>query len=225
MSLVNCVRRLIWAAIIAGLPASSIGCGLVATDKPLYSRQETVFDPQLVGVWAAPASAQQPGEVLIIARGDGNRYEFSSWPMQSQNLSSRVDIDLVRLGKYEYLFVNVPGYDGTLVFPAYRVRVAGREMRISVLNQPQFVQELKDHPGMLKYTAQPAALLGPVATQPASTTQAASTSQPTTGPAIENVVLTDEPAKIRKLLIEHEDDPNWFSEVAVMYRMTPAVRR
>lgn len=219
------LRQLMLGLVGAAVSVSSIGCGLVATDKPLYSAQEKVFDPQLLGVWTAPASAGQAGGVLIIARGEGNRYQFSSWPMPSGSSSDRVDMDLVRLGKYEYLFLNLPGYDGTLIFPAYRVRVVGREMRISILNQPQFLQELKDHPGMLSYTARTAGLLEPATSQPTSATRVAAASQPTTWPAIENVVLTDEPQKICKLLIEHEDDPNWFADIGVLYRMTLPVRR
>jgi hypothetical protein len=218
------IRQLILVALGAMASASSLGCGFVATDKPLYGRQETVFDPQLLGIWAAPGSASQPGGILIIARGEGNRYRLSSSPMYSGNSSDRVEVDLVRLRKYEYLFFNMPEYPGTVLFPAYRVHVAGREMRLSLLNQPQFVKQLKDHPGMLTYTEQTEDLLRPATTQ-SSATRPVAASQPTTWPAIDNVVLTDEPEKIRKLLIEHQDDPNWFAEVLVLHRMTPAVRR
>lgn len=219
------IRQIILALVGIAIAASSLGCGFVATDKPLYRQQEKVFDPKLLGIWAAPASADQPGCVVVIARGEGDQYEFSSWPMASADSSDRLDMDLVPLGKYEYLFPHAPDCSGTVIFPAYRVRVVGRDMRISLLNQPQFVQELKNHPGMLNYTEQTTDLLRPATTQPSATTRRVASSQPTTWPTIDNVVLTDAPEKIRSLLIQHEDDPNWFAEVLVFHRMTPAVRQ
>ena len=38
-------------------------------------------------------------------------------------------------------------------------------------------------------------------------------------------LLSDDPEKIRRLLIQHQDDPNWFAEVLVLHRLTPPVRR
>lgn len=224
MSLMGRVRALVFGAIAAGISIFLPGCGLVSTDKPLYRAQEVVIDPQLLGIWATPSSADHPGEVVIFARGDGNRYRISALPDQTNDPMSRIEMDLVRLGKYEYLFFGLPNSTGTLLFPAYRVRVVGREMRMSLLNEPQFVEELKNHPGMLTYTAQTVGLPMP-ATQPSGKARPVATSQPTTYPVTTNVVLTDDPAKIRHLLIQHEDDPNWFAEVLVLHRMTPAVPR
>jgi hypothetical protein len=196
---------------------------LVATDKPLYQASETSFDPQLLGIWSVPAEAGKPS-VLIIARGDGKSYRFTSVPDSGGSSGTPDEMDLVRLGKYEYFFCKVPQVSGTVLFPAYRVRVSGREMHMSLLNGPQFLQELKDHPGMLTYTEQPVRYPRP-ATEPSSETRPIAASQPTTWPSATNVVLTDPPEKIRRLLIQHEDDPNWFAEVLVLHRLTPPMRR
>lgn len=225
MSLIHLVRAFIVTTTAAVFTGLSLGCGLVATDKPLYEARETVFDPQLLGIWSVSDANGQPA-VLIIARGDGKEYRFSSLPLQPAGSSGdSAEMDLVRLGKYEYYFLKAPEFSGTVLFPAYRVRVTGREMRISLLNEPQFVEELKRHLGMLAYTEQPVAALRPAEGQPAPTTRPVAASQPTTWPAATNVVLTDRPEKIRQLLIQHEDDPNWFAEVLVLHRLTPPVRR
>jgi hypothetical protein len=217
--------RLFLVSFAAVLATSSIGCGVVATEKPLYDARETVFDPQLLGIWSVPNANGEPG-ILIIARGPAKEYRFSSMPLQPAGSSSNsADMNLVRLGKYEYFFLKAPQFSGTLLFPAYRVRVIGREMRISLLNEPQFAEELKRYPGMLAYTEQPLETLRPVETQPSATTRPVAASQPTTRPTATNVVLTDRPEKIRRLLIQHEEDPNWFAEILVLHRLTPPVRQ
>lgn len=225
MSLINGVRLLVFALIAAAASGGLLGCGFVATEKPLYGPRETIFDPRLLGIWVSPADADHPKEVVIFARGQGNRYRVSDASDQTADPSSRIEMDLVRLGRYEYLFSDLPDSTGTMLFPAYRVRVAGTEMRLSILNEPQFVEELQKHPGMLRYNAQP--VNAPIwsVSQSGATQPVSGTTRPTTSPAMMNVVLTDEPEKIRRLLIEHEDDPQWFSEALVLHRITPPVRQ
>lgn len=216
-------RLLIVGTAAAAVSGFTLGCGMVATEKPLYQASDTTFDPQLLGIWSVPAEAGQPG-VLIIAPGKGKSYRFTSVP-DSGGSSAPDEMDLVRLGKYEYFFWHAPQLGGTVLFPAYRVKVSGREMHMSLLNEPQFVQELRDHPGVLAYTEEPVRYLQSAATQPGAATRPAAGSQPTTWPAATNIMLTDRPEKIRRSLIEHEDDSNWFAEVLVLHRLTPPVRR
>ena len=197
---------------------------MVTTNKPLYQASDAIFDPRLLGIWSVPAEAGQAG-VLIIARGEGKSYRFTSVPDSGGSSGMPDKMDLVRLGKYEYLFWQGPQSNGTTLFPAYRLRVSGRELHMSLLNEPQFLQELKDHPGMLSYTEQPVNDLRLGATEPSSDTRPGAASQPTTLPSAMNVVLTDQPEKIRRLLILHQDDPNWFIEVLVLHRLTPHARR
>lgn len=224
MSLIVWVRVLVLGTLGVGLSTFTSGCGLVTTDKPLYRPSETIFDPQLLGIWACPKTPGSPTDILVIVRGQGRRYQLSSVPMQPSDPSSRIEMDLIRLGKYEYLFMDLPGCTGTLLFPAYRVRVSGRELRMSLLNEPQFVEELRKDPSLLQHTEQTTGLLAAATTQPVGTARPSATSQPTTWPVVTNIVLTDTPEKIRELLVRHEDDLNWFAEVLVLQRLTHAAR-
>lgn len=177
------------------------GC-VIASDKPIYDRsRDTTFDPQLVGHWHL-------GE-LRIARGVGKSYRLISPATQPSDRPQEWTCDLVRIGKYQYLFPvsDDPRFSGTVLFPVYRVEADAHSLRLRLLNAAMAAKVLCEKPDELRHRKVPAGglykVVGPP-TQPA-----------TTEPVFVNIVLTDEPERIRQFLIRHQDDEDWFAEEMV----------
>jgi hypothetical protein len=189
------------------------GCGAVATRQPLYDpERDTRYDARLVGTWRADCSdieIRRSQRIVYLMQDPLSRTTSDS--------TSPTEFELVRLGKYQYLFVSTHHGDfGTLLFPCYRVEFArwGREMRLRWLNTVKIGKYLEDHPGTLKYDLLPTQFTHlPPTTSPASQSRPAETQ-----PDLKNMILTDEPAKIRQFLIDHQDDPDWVTQPMVLRR-------
>lgn len=177
------------------------GC-VIGSDKPIYDRsRDTTFDPQLIGHWHL-------GE-LRIERGVGKSYRLISPATQPSDRLVDWNCDLVRMGKYRYLFPvsDDPRFSGTLLFPVYRVETDADSLRLRLLNVAMAAKVLRENPDELRHRQVPVQgiykVVGPP-TQPA-----------TTEPVFVNIVLTDEPDRIRQFLIRHQDDEGWFAEETV----------
>jgi hypothetical protein len=205
-------RRFLVSGLIAAVCFQVIGCGLVVTEQPIYDmHRDSIVDPTLPGIWSG--KTQDENLVLVIARGEGKRYRLLLPTTQPTLQPVSEEADLIRLGNYEYLFPVVPGSDsGTLLFASLRVKVHGREMRLSMVNGPEMMHDLELHPELLEHRLVPAG--PPVMTS----VDASGTTRPTTQPMFSNLVLTAAPEKIRRELIRHEDDPHWFTEIVVLKR-------
>lgn len=185
-------------AVLAG------GC-VLGSREPLYDRRrEPVFDPRLVGTWRGGEGA------LIIRRAAGRSYRAAT----ADGAADSIDVDLVPLGGRRYLFPRAtqPGV-GTVLFPCYQVRVARRELRLRPLDVAALAEQLRRTPGALTYEETPLHAGVSSGGRPASA--------PATGPAARervapNLVLTDSPARIRRYLIDHQDDAELFGEEVVL---------
>ena len=133
--------------------------------------------------------------------------------------SDTVDLqwDLIRLGKYEYLFPAMPkNSEGTVLSMGFRLRLTRDRLQLAMLNQPAVLDDLQRNPALLPHEFEPV----PGWPKTVSATQPATTF-PTTGPATVNVVLTGDANEIRRELISHQDDPRWYVEMATLCRAGP----
>jgi hypothetical protein len=100
----------------------------------------------------------------------------------------------------------------------------GNELHLSLLNTFYIGHFLQTHPDILSYEEAPGFFGRPAPSiQPA--TQAANpanrpATEPSTQPTAANLILTDDPAKIRRFLIRHQDDRIWFWKPWILYRTT-----
>jgi hypothetical protein len=205
-------RRFFVPGLIAAVCLQVIGCGLVITEQPIYdTRRDAIVDPRLPGIWSG--NNQDGNLVLVIARSEGKRYRLLLPTTQPTLPPVSEEAELIRLGSYEYLFPVVPGSDsGTLLIASVRVKVHGKEMRLSMVNGPEMMHDLELHPELLEHRLVPA---GP----PLMTSvDASGITRPTTQPMFSNMVLIATPEKIRRELIRHEDDPHWFTEILILKR-------
>jgi hypothetical protein len=205
------------------------GCGAIATRQPIYDpAKDAILDKRLVGTWYSRQMVweftQWRGGLWMrdVTPGCDNQSPAQPWP-----------VDLVRLGKHEFLFMAFgPFADtagiGTPLFPCWRMDFSdgGNTLKISLLNTVALAEYFQDHPGVMKYepikdgpfyhslqidTTRPA-------TQPDEKNE--TTTQPTTKKVVQNMILTDEPKRIRKFLIDHSEDPMFFVEQGVLRRVT-----
>jgi hypothetical protein len=206
------LRRFLLRGLISIFSIQLTGCGLVMTEQPIYDgRRDAIVDPRLPGIWSG--NYQDGNLVVVIARGEGKRYRLLIPTTQPGPQPASEEADLISLGSYEYLFPVVPGSDsGTLLFASLRVKVHGREMRLSMVNGPEMTHDLELHPELLEHRLVPAGPAAMTSVDPSGTTR------PTTQPMFSNMVLTATPEKIRSELIRHEDDPHWFTEILVLKR-------
>lgn len=189
------------------------GCGAIRTKQPIYNpAKDLAHDDRLVGKWVWIGAMGLPEGALQISQ-QGKSYMLRVGDPQTGSPHDWT-VDLVRLGRLRYLFFRSDG-GGTQLLPAYRVEFAdrGHELRLSLLNTLYIGHFLQTHPDILRYEEAPGFF-----TTPRSVTRP--TTEPSTRPTPANLILTDDPAKIRQFLIQHQDDQNWFWKPWILYRTT-----
>jgi hypothetical protein len=207
------------------------GCGAIATRQPLYDpAKDTVLDRRLAGTWY---SQQMVWEIVQWRGGFWMRDVTPG--CDDHPVSEPWPVDVVRMGKHEFLIQTMPPFKsiegiGTMLFPCWRLdfRDDGNTLRLSLLNTVALAEFAQDHPGAMKYEEipeqpyyhwlRPQTQPSPASTQPSS--QPDATTEPTTRPVIKNMILTDDPKRIRQFLIDHADDPKLFGELYVLHRVT-----
>ena len=205
------------------------GCGAGSTREPIYDpAKEGIFDTRLIGTWSWTGAWGFPEGTIEFIRGPDKSYLVRITDLtlpennetESGNRSAKaggLPMDLIRLGKYGYLFVrsNEPE-TGTLLFPSYRVEFTyrGRELCLRLLNTFASERFLETHPDVLRFEETP------LSRSLHSTTRMANETRPAeTWPRSKDLILTDSPAKIRRFLIRHQDDRNWVFEPWVLHRL------
>jgi hypothetical protein len=217
----------VWIVLIGLLGALSCqGCGAFATRYPIYDpEKEAILDTRLLGTWYSEHS------VLRFLKWHGGL-----WMQDVTPDSCRPDalpaapaaVDAVKLGEHEFIFVAVSPFDifskqiGTWLIGSYRVEIEDHQttLMLGPLDTLALAKSIQDHPGTIAYeetgnvrlslTTQPATQ--PIASQPST--------QPTTQPEIKNMILTDDPKRIRQLLIDHANDPAIFQSWVVYKRVS-----
>ena len=220
------------AAILLGAMIFLTGCA-IGTRQPIYDpAKDTILDPRLAGTWYSPDLVYEIVQwrsgfwMREVKPGCAEQQEPQPWP-----------VDLVRMEKQEYLFLAFPPFAqthgiGTLLFPCWRVTFDDRNtLRLALLNSIALNKFLQDHPGTMRYEPVRgghgtfAMAIGP-ATQPGEPATAPTT--PATTPTthlsgeieINNIILTDEPKRIRHFLSDHANDPELFCQPIVLRRVT-----
>lgn len=209
-------RAILQVLLCVVLVSIGSGCGAIGTKQPIYDpAKDLAHDDRLVGKWLWIGAMGFPEGGLEIRRQDKS-YLFRIGDLQTGSPNEPRDwaVDLVPLGRFRYLFFRSEG-EGTQLLPAYRIEFAdrGNELHLSLLNTFYIGHFLQTHPGMLRYEEAP----GFFTTRPSTTRPA---TEPSTQPTPANLILTDTPAKIRQLLIRHQDDANWFFKPWILYRTT-----
>lgn len=203
-------RVCLWLLALA--MAGISGC-TVATTRPLYNpKQDVVFDARLVGTWG------NADECLRISRGADKGYELTDLtPQQPPGAAQQpVRAELVPIGKYRYLFVCLPGNQGTLLFPCYRVEFKDTSVRLQVLNIAMIEDYLNRHPGTLRFEKKPSKIVPQ---------GAGAATQPGMNPAWNDFLITDEPPKVRRFLEAHQDDPGFVCEPMILQDVSPFALR
>ena len=204
------VRRAMLCIVLISMGS---GCGAIGTKQPIYDPvKDFAHDDRLVGKWLWIGAMGFPEGALEIRRQDKS-YLLRIGDPQTDSPHDWT-VDLVPLGRNRYVFFRSES-GGTQLLPAYRVEFAdgGSELHLSLLNTFYIGHFLQTHLGMLQYEEAPSFFT----TQP-STTQPVT--EPSTEPMPANLILTDNPAKIRQFLIRHQDDANWFFKPWILYRTT-----
>jgi hypothetical protein len=185
---------------------------MIATSEPLYdAKRDVIFDPRLVGLWG------NADQVLRISAAADHGYELTQSDVRpaaggQQEQQQAVRAELVKIGRYRYLFLCPPDLKGTLLFPCFRVDFPGGRLRLQMLNVAMIAEFLDHHPGVLRYEKTPSPLLangnGPA-------------TQPVVKPELNNLLITDEPLKVRRFLEVHEDDPGFVCEPLILDDLFP----
>ena len=196
------------ALVLMLLPLTS-GC-MVATSEPLYdAKRDVIFDPRLVGFWG---NAEQ---VMRISAAADHGYELTqsdARPAAGQQQQQAVRAELVKIGRYRYLFLCPPDLKGTLLFPCFRVGFPVGRLRLQMLNVAVIADFLDHHPGVLRCEKTPSPLLGN-GNGPAT--------HPVVKPELNNLLITDEPLKVRRFLEAHEDDTGFVCEPLILDDLCP----
>src|SRR5689334_17819165 len=224
-------RNILAVCLLLLMLGLASGCGAVATREPIYDpAREGIFDQRLIGKWSWTGGWGFPEGEIEFVRGPGKSYFIKDvTPRQESETQSESDtvksepvpMDLIRLGKYRYLFFRSKDPEiGTVLFPSYRVEFMfhGQELRLRLLNTIAIGRFLQEHRDALKFEeSEPwSGFLHP-------TTSESQTRPAETRPTPTNLILTDTPAKIRRFLIRHQDDRNWVFEPWVLHRGDPEV--
>lgn len=195
----------------------STGCGVVLTRQPIYQPADRIIDPSLAGTWTAPSTDGGADVTIRFVPTPCKRYRIQQIKPAPPSDTVDLEWDLVRLGKYEYLFPAMPkNSEGTVLSMGFRLRFTQDQLQLAMLSQPAVLEDLQRNPGLLphEFNSVPSWPKTVSATQPATTL-------PTTGPAIVNVVLTGDAKEIRRELVNHQDDPRWYVEVITLRRARP----
>jgi hypothetical protein len=213
---------LIRPLILALMSFLACGCGAFATSRPIYDAQtEPILDRRLAGTWCS-----QQGGVLEF-----KRWRCVYWMRgQMSNCDKSytpepMPVDLVRFGNKSFLFMAIlpfseaPGI-GTPLFPCWRIEFAdrGKTLRLRMLDTLALAEYFQDHPGEMKYEEERegpfyhSLTVSRPATEPNAT-------QPTTQRQIKNMILTDDPKRIRRFLTEHADDSRFWSPAGIYGRV------
>jgi hypothetical protein len=204
----------------------SIGCVTVRTAQPLYDRtRDVTYDQRLIGTW----SGEKLG-TLSFSRGPAWRYNVQFIGDPTDNATTQpppeVGAHLVAIGHYRYLFLDFPpesmggdsaaGAGGTFLLPAYRLVRRGDRLELSALDGVALLQRLGVESSRADNTIQ----IDDVSRL--SGGRRAVTTAPTTNaiPLAGEVVINDSPARIRRFLAQHENDPQLFKSLDTLRRAT-----
>ena len=124
--------------------------------------------------------------------------------------------ELVAIGKYRYLFFKIGDAKvATLLFPCYRVEIVRGGLSLRLLNVATIMDYLEKHPGTLEHEWRASrGLLGGM--QPAANQQGPPARQ--IGSAL---LITDEPAQVRRFFEAHQDDPDFVVEPMILRDLSP----
>jgi hypothetical protein len=184
--------------------------------EPLYSEQDLVFGPDLIGVWeAADDPSREPTLTWTFERGEGNAYRLT---IREGEASAAFDAHLLRLGEATYLdffpvvppdCVPVPADESGFpesavpvlqavhfvpVHSFWRVLLDGDDMQVAALSPDWLGRQLEQ--GRVRINHKPY--------------------------EDEHVILLTAPtADLQQLIHEHADDPEAFAEPLPLRRQIP----
>ena len=86
------------------IPAAALlmtGCGSLLSVSPLYSDQNVVQDPGLIGAWHA--AKEDDKDILVVQPGQDGDYQVLYTSMQDSAKTMKFDIRLVQLKDYRFV--------------------------------------------------------------------------------------------------------------------------
>src|SRR5690349_17645504 len=77
------------------------GCGSLLSVSPLYTDQNVIQDPALLGTW----QAAKGDDILVVRQGEDKSYEVLFTSMEDSAKTMKFEVKLVQLKDYRFLDV------------------------------------------------------------------------------------------------------------------------
>ncbi len=178
--------------MMASLSIFVIATACAPSLHPLYTDDDRVYDPALVGTWV-----DEDGNAYEVSEAENGAYEFTYF---EKSVPAKFKARLVRLG--EYLYVDVTALEPPVENDLYkahllqlhtfsRIRVDGDVLYVSALDYGWLTTMLEQERIAIPYDR-----FG------------------------ETIVLTASTAQLREFVLEHADDPEAFPEEDTLRRQS-----
>jgi hypothetical protein len=122
------------------------GCGSVLSISPLYTDENVIQDPGLIGTW----QAGQDNDIVVVRPVDGKAYQVLYTSMRDAAVTMKFDVQLVQLK--DFRFLDIVRDTGGWAIPGHsfaKISFEGDKVKISFLDSDWLKEQiLADRPAV-----------------------------------------------------------------------------